>query len=236
MKSLVYLLSIFCISCFANPDGRTIFQDDFTKGLNKWWVEGGQSVNTANGKLYVKADPKKFDKGKNGGVCTVWCRQKISGNIQIDFDVYVISSETDANNINLFLFYSDSSGKPLEESASSRKTGDYPLYHKLNGYIFTYLNDFKNLAGTKPGQPAKARFRIRRCPGFKLLTQTFAYHVKKGRKYHITVIRKNKELSIAVDGKVYLKAVDPKPFKSGYWGFRTYRTYLWFSNALIKQL
>ena len=98
------------------------------------------------------------------------------------------------------------------------------------------LNDFKNLAGTKPGQPAKARFRIRRCPGFKLLTQTFAYHVKKGRKYHITVIRKNKELSIAVDGKVYLKAVDPKPFKSGYWGFRTYRTYLWFSNALIKQL
>lgn len=232
-----WIISSFIIFALTNRvygKEKIIFKEDFKAGLSNWWKEGGQSVKVHDGKLYVKANPKNFDGGKNGGVCTVWCRKTISGNVQIDFDVYVLDSEIKANNINLFLFYSTPEEAKLETSAHKRKTANYSLYHKFNGYIFTYLNDYQNKAKSK--NLTKARFRIRRCPGFKLLSQKFDYHVNKRRKYHVTITRKGKLLSIAVDGKVYLTAHDDNPFETGYWGFRTYRTYLWFSNITVKAL
>jgi uncharacterized protein DUF6250 len=215
---------------------KIMFKDNFAEGMSNWWVEGGQSVKVDDGKLYVKANPKIFNRAKNGGVCTVWCKRKISGNIQIDFDVCVIDSEIKANNINIFMFYSDPTGESLEKSAHTRKLADYPLYHQLNGYIFTYLNDFKHESRLNTDGSSKARFRIRRCPGFKLINETFDYHAKKNRVYHVTISRKGKILTIAVDGKVRLAAKDDNPLKAGYWGFRTFRTDLWFANVTIKNI
>ncbi len=218
-----------------NNSWQVIFRDNF-KNLKNWWIEGGQSVTVRNGKLYVKADPVTFDKGKNGGVCTVWNKIPVSGNVKIDFDVCVISSKTNVNNINLFLFFSDPTGPDLQSSAGSRKSADYPLYHNLNGYIFTYLNDAQKRGPVNNDGSTKARFRIRRCPGFNLLTQAYDYHAEKNKIYHISIIRRDKMLSIAVDGKIYLKASDETPFKSGYWGFRTFRTWLWFGQVTVSKI
>jgi Domain of unknown function (DUF6250) len=234
------LIALSCImaGCMSNAGekDKVMFKEDFTKGMSNWWVEGGQSVKVHDGKLYVKANPKTFDKTKNGGVCTVWCKRRISGDIQIDFDVCVTGSEIKANNINIFLFYSDPTGKSLEKSAHTRKSAAYSLYHQLNGYIFTYLNDFQNIGKKNKDGSSKARFRIRRCPGFKLITETFDYHARKNKIYHVTITRKGKELAIAVDGKVRLTAKDDNPLKAGYWGFRTFRTDLWFANVSVKSL
>ena len=77
---------------------------------------------------------------------------------------------------------------------------------------------------------------MRRCPGFHLLTETYAYHCKKGVTYHILVERRGGELSYAVDGEVFLRHADTSPHAEGLVGFRTYQTKLWWDNLRVTAL
>lgn len=192
-----------------------------------WWVEGGESVYVQNGHLLVNADPKA--KNGPGHVATVWLRKEFSGNIQVDFDAHVVSSSTDVNNINFFLYFTHPGNEALYDTRKQRTDGSYRSYFNLNGYIFTYLKD----------DPTKdvARFRLHRCPGFELIAQKFAFHNRQGETYHITITKRGKDLAFAVDGKVYLRATDDKyNWTKGYIGFRTYQTDLWFDNLQVKRL
>jgi len=191
-----------------------------------WWVEGGESVRVESGRLRVKANPS--DAKAPGCVCTVWNRTVLSGSLRVDFDACVVESTIDANNINLFLYYADPSGKPLHDTRASRASGEYGLYHRLNGYIFTFLNDTE--------RPDRARFRIRRCPGFRLLAETFGYHCRRGVVYHVAVAAREGIITYAVDGEVRLAARDPSPWSSGLLGLRTYQTDLWWDNIRVTSL
>ncbi len=190
--------------------------------LDDWWVEGGERVWIENGHLQMKADSDK------AGVATVWRREPHPGDFTVELDAHVVSSSKDVNNINLFFSYSDPSGKPLEETRESRRNAEYGLYHKLNGYIITFLND--------PEGAGKARIRIRRNPGFKLLAETFAYHCRQGVTYHLKVTKTGGEIRFAVDGQELLRAVDPQPLGGGLFALRTFRTWLWWDNIRFQAL
>ena len=194
-----------------------------------WWVEGGQSVTIEEGRLRVRADPA--ERHAPGYVCTVWNETPIKGDVKIDFDAHVLSSSIKANNINAFFSYADPAGTPLRDSRTQRITADYSLYHKLDGYIFTFLN-----AGQNDPDDTRARIRLRRCPGFELLKETFDYHCQPGQTYHITITRRGDNLSMAIDGQVFIRATDPSPHLSGIFGLRTYHTDLWWDNLIITQL
>lgn len=100
---------------------------------------------------------------------TIWLDKELEGNLSIEFDVHVISSEGNKNNINCFLLYSHPNGKPLKETRDERKNGLYRSYHKLNGYIITYLAN---------GDEDKAWFRFRYNPGCELLQENFGYNCR----------------------------------------------------------
>ncbi len=210
-----------------------LFFEDFEQAgsevPNGWWVEGGEKVWVEDGHLRVKSDPP--EKGAPGYVCTVWHETPISGDVQVDFDAHVVSSTLDVNNINFFLFYTHPSGKSLYETREARENGAYSHYHDLNGYIFTFLNDTHNDL-----EEDRARIRMRRCPGFTLLTETYDSHCRQGITYHVTITRKDGHLTFAVDGKVYLEATDPEPWREGLFGLRTYHTDLWWDNIRITRL
>ncbi len=210
---------------------KLLFADDFSQGMTNWWVEGGEKVWVENHSLHMKADPAE---GQPGHVCTAWCREWFPGNIKVTFDAHVIQSGIDANNINFFLCYSDPSGKPLNETRADRREADYASYHQLNGYIFTYLNDFHGEAETYADGSRKARIRIRRCPGFNLLSEKYDYHCRQDITYGIEVIKKDNRLTIDVDGAASLNARDAHPLSGGYMGFRTFRTYLKWSNVTVS--
>jgi hypothetical protein len=198
--------------------------------MDNWWVEGGHQVQVKDGRLYVNADPTN---NSEGGVCTVWCKKPFPGDVRVAFDAHVVESSSEVNNINFFLCYSDPSGRPLYETRDRRKTAKYSLYHKLNGHIFTYLRDRGRSGGANPDGSAKARFRIRRNPGFNLLDEAFDYHCEKGTTYHVVLTKTGGNLSIAVDGKVYCRATDEQPLEGGLLGLRTYRTHLWWDNIKV---
>jgi hypothetical protein len=211
---------------------KILYSENFNSDKNGvlpsgWWVEGGQSVYVENGRLLVNADPKAGN--GPGHVATVWLKKEFSGNIQIDFDAHVVSSSSDVNNINFFLYFTHPGNETLYGTRNLRSNGSYRSYFDLNGYIFTYLKD----------DPKKdvARFRLRRCPGFELMTEKFAYHNRQGETYHLTITKRGKKLTFAVDGKVYLRATDDKyNWSKGYIVFRTYQTDLWFDNVQVKRL
>ena len=117
----------------------------------------------------------------------------------------------------------------LYDTLNLRKDGNYHSYFDLNGYIFTFLRD----------DPKKdlARFRVHRCPGFELVAQKFAFQSRKGVTYRVTITKRGKNLTFAVDGKIYLRATDDKyDWSKGYIGFRTYQTDLWFDNLEVRRL
>src|SRR5688572_25702249 len=133
------------------------WEEDFAKGMEQWWSEGGERTWVEDGRLQVRADAP----GKpGGGVSTVWCRRLLPADFELELDAHVVDSSTGVNNINLFFCYTDPSGRPLEATRDTRRSADYNLYHKLNGYIATFVQE----AGA-------ARIRLRRNPGFNLLSE-----------------------------------------------------------------
>jgi len=210
-----------------------VYSEDFTGvpdgGMPVgWWVEGGQSVGVEDGRLRVRANPP--GRNKPGYVCTVWYAQPFAGDLRVEFDAHVVDSTIGANNINFFLLYSHPDGGDLHATRETRSDGSYSRYHDLNGYIFTFLNDFHN---EREGE--QARMRMRRCPGFELITETYAYHCRKGTTYRVSITKSAGELSLAVDGKVYLEGKDTAPWSEGLIGLRTFQTDLWWDNIVVKR-
>lgn len=214
--------------------GDTLLFEDFENGMDDWWVEGGERVWIEEGRLHVKADPPEGSDAPF--VATVWCKKPIEGNVKIEFDAHVVSSSTGVNNINFFMFYSDPSGTPLYDTRDERADADYRKYHVLNGNIITFLNDPKAAADVEDDEVPPARIRIRRCPGFQLLAETYNYRCRQGETYHVEIIRKNGFIRFNVDGRYLLGVRDPDPWPSGLIGLRTFRTWLWWDNIRVTRL
>lgn len=235
---LVLIFSFFTLTgCDALKKSESsqylvLMEEKFGSDLENWWVEGSEKVWIQDGRLHIDANNDKDTKGR---VCTVWYKKPFeSDNLIIEFDAHVIESKLKCNNINFFLFYTHPGEKTMYETRHTRSGGEYKLYHNLNGYIFTYLRDWHKKAEIHPDGSAKARFRIRRCPGFELSAENFAYHNEAGQTYHIVIVKKGNKLTYSVDGKVFNEWYDPEPLKFGYFGLRTFMTYLWLDNIIVK--
>lgn len=188
-----------------------------------FWDEGCKAV-IKEGRLFVDADT-------TGHRCsTVWFDKEFSGNISVEFDVQVVSSSDTANNINFFFMYSDPSGKHLRQSAHERETGLYSLYHHLNGYIFTNVTN---------GNELKVRYRLRDNPGFNLVDEAFVGENRIGETHHIKIVKKNNRFQYWVDHEKILDVIDDKfnpVYKQGLMGLRTWHTYLWIDNLIVKRI
>ncbi len=238
-KKIIYILSgIFftffagCCGCGDTETQNILFEDDFSTDLGNWWFEGTEKVFIADGKLHIDANSGDDTKGH---ASTVWCRERISAeNVVISFDAYVVGSSTDINNINFFLNYSNPDGTDIYDTRQDRLSGSYSLYHDLNGYIFTYVNDVAGESPSVAGVP-KGRFRIRRCPGFELLSSDYTYNGRGKIHRHIEIIKEGNKLQYKVDGTVRAEAIDENPWNEGYFGFRTFRTELIIDNLTVRR-
>ena len=229
MKIKAVLILIAMTLAVGAHDKSLILQDDFSQEMKNWYVEGGRRVEVKEGRLLIDADPEKPEKGGlAGGTCTVWHRTELTGDLRIEFDAFIEHSHSGKNNINFFLFYTMPNGDNPEKSTADRKYAVYSDYHKMTGYIFTFVNDL-----TKGEQ---GRVRIRRCPGFHLLSGIYTYHSKSEHLYRIAIVKKGCQLQYYIDGELRLTAEDENPLNQGYFGFRTFQTRFWVDNLTIHRL
>jgi hypothetical protein len=227
---------MLCSIVAAQPqvEGKAqLMYEDFSDGMVRWWVEGGERTWVKDNSLHMKADPKEGDEGH---AVTAWFQQEMPADVRVTFDAHVISSSQGVNNINFFLHYSDPSGKPLYETRESRASGAYSLYHHLNGYIFTFVAGTRKETLTLSEEQRPARIRIRRCPGFRLLAETYTYHNRAGHTYHVEIVKRGGQIVFSVDGNELLRAEDANPHQGGLLGLRTFRTYLRWSNIKVTSL
>jgi hypothetical protein len=206
--------TILYTETFSYPDGAL---------PSVWWSEGNTAV-IKDGRLYVDADIDSYR------ASTVWLDKRFSGNIRIEFDVQIVSSDDTANNINCFVLYSAPDGKHLRETSHIRKNGVYNHYHKLNGYIFTFVAN-KN--------PEDARIRFRDNPGFNLLAEDFGAEVIAGKTYQIKIEKRGSKFEYWVNGEKLMEKVDDEYndlHNEGLFGFRTWHTALWWDNLTITQI
>lgn len=234
---LVVLLAALPFSCrqITMKDSDSLLYAENFDGLSDgpnlpagWWREGSKAVSIENGTLRADANPD--NNGEDYEASTIWLNRQFRGDIRVDFDAHVLASEGDKNNINFFFLFSDPSGRPLHASRSERADANYGKYHKLHGYVFTFLAN---------GHPDRARFRLRDDPGFNLLLENNTYECRRGKTYHITVTKKGNRITYAVDGQVFLDFIDDianPEHQVGIIGFRTWRTDLWWDNIQVIQL
>lgn len=228
---LALLLNSSCSNSLTNKS--VVFADDFSGDMSNWWVEGAEEVYVKDGRMYINAN--KTDKVRNKA-CTVWGKEKIKGKkVIIDFDAYVIDSKTKVNNLNFFLHYTHPEDN-IYTTRDERVDGAYGKYHDLNGYIFTYVNDVAGESEMIDGVP-QGRFRIRRCPGFELLSTEYKLDGRKGVKRHIEIAKDGNRLTYKVDGELMCEAIDTTgAYNEGYFAFRTFMTHLWIDNFRVRVL
>ncbi|MCC7499325.1 MAG: DUF1961 family protein [Bryobacterales bacterium] len=207
-------------------------EEDFSRGMKNWWVEGGERVWVEDGRLHMRADNPELP---GGGVATAWCKTIHPGDFELTLNAQVISSSTGVNNINLFFCYSDPSGAPLYETRQGRAKARYSDYHRLSGNIITFLNGGDERERNPDGS-LQARIRIRHNPGFRLLAEKFDKTCRQGVTYHLGVTKRGGRISFSLDGELLLTGVDPHPAGTGLLGLRTYRTYLWWDDVKLTPL
>lgn len=243
--TMMVVAALSCISLAFGQGEETVatedkvllaedFSGEWDPETGRWWVEGGERAWIEDGRLHTKADPEA--EGDPRFVMTVWCREPISGDARIEFDAHVISSSTGVNNINFFFFFSDPAGTPLHDTREDRADAGYAKYHVLSGNIITFLRDVKAGPEGTPRNELPARVRIRHCPGFELLAETFAYQCNEGVTYHCEIVRQGTSIRFSVDGNLLLEAEDPATPSSGLIGLRTFRTWLWWDNIKVTAL
>jgi len=231
--ALLLALGISCHQFSTVPTEKVFFHENFDSSVDSsilpasFWHEGSNAVRIENG--HLRADANLDNNGEDYDVSTVWLNKTFTGDLRVEFDAHVLASDGDKNNINFFFLFSDPSGAPLSQTKDGRTDGKYGKYHKLNGYIFTFLAN---------GNPDKARFRFRDDPGFNLLQENFAYECKQHKTYHITITKQDNRITYAVDGTVYLDTIDDAvnpEHTSGILGFRTWHTDLWWDNLKVTR-
>ena len=234
---LIGLLSVLILSCNqlqSVPAKKVLFKEDFDSYADNsklpigWWQEGSKAVRIESG--HLRADANLDQNGEDFGTSTIWLEKTFEGDICVEFDAHVLASNGDKNNINFFFLFSGPADRPLRQTMNGRTDGQYGKYHKLNGYVITFLAN---------GNPDNARFRMRDDPGFHLLQEKFAYECKQDKTYHIAVTKKGNRITYAVDGTIYLDKIDDTTnpeHKSGIIGFRTWHTDLWWDNLKVTQL
>ena len=87
----------------------------------------------------------------------------------------------------------------------------------------------------EPEARGPARFRMRKCPGFHLLTETFAYHCRQGVTYRAEIVKRGGRITFGVDGTTYLDCEDEEPWREGLIGLRTFRTDLWWDRIRVER-
>jgi hypothetical protein len=231
---LFLVLTLSCNQLSPAPTQRVLFMDDFDSYADSsrlpvdFWHEGSKAVRIENG--HLRADANLDKNGEDYGTSTIWLDKTFGGDIRVEFDARVLASDGEKNNINFFFLFSDPSSIPLRQTKSKRVDGQYGKYHKLNGYVFTFLAN---------GNPDNARFRMRDDPSFNLLQENFTYECKQNKTYHITITKKGNRITYAVDGTIYLDEIDDTAnpeHKSGIIGFRTWHTDLWWDNLKVTEL
>lgn len=229
MKSnyLVFVFLVFTVTLFSQSKAKEvlktklIYSDDFNTDWSNWNVEFEKPETSS-----LKIIDGKLDVSTTIGA-TIWFKNQLSGNIMITYDVKVIADECAfdrVSDLNAFWMATD----PLIPN-SIKRDGKFASYDDLNLYY----------AGVGGHYNTFTRFRkynsIEDKPVLKEYTDK--EHLLVGNKIYTVKIMVNKDrVQYFLNGELYWDFQDDKPYKQGFFGFRTSKSHQQFDNFKVYQI
>jgi lysophospholipase L1-like esterase len=201
--------------------GEVLHKDDFDGGLSQWVVQQQPegTVGIEAGKLHIR----------NRKGCTVWFRKKLSGPILIEYDA-TMAADARVSDLNCFWMATDPKS-PKDLFAGAKREGMFAQYHNLRLYYVGY------------GGHNNTKTRFRRYPGGgerPLLPEhdrsDKKFLLKGGATMKIQLVAFGETVRYLRDGEVIFDVRDPKPYREGWFGFRTVNSHLVLDNFRVYHL
>lgn len=211
--------------------GTPVYQSNF-ESLDDFWWEGTPDVTAAGGVLRVKAALDRHPQKHH--VSTVFVKRPFEGNLLVEFEAQS-AHEKSHRNFNFFIHTKLRDGRDLYATRGER-TGDYPEYHVMDNYLFTFLASRVESEG--PDAPEFSRWRFRRDPGFRLMKEVYSFPIEQFRWYRFQYVVKAGLIGCSVDRRVLdtYGWEDPAPLPGGHLGFRTFCSHMEYRGLKIWQL
>jgi len=203
------------IPAFIQAKGKVLYREDFAQ-LSNWQHEGiGQLTQPAAGVMQLNCVGSR----QGGPGCMAFCKQDFPDNILIEYDMKALT------NRGLFItfigFAARESGKDVLTDLPKREGifADYIHSEALRCYHVSVsrCNDKGEHTGTS---------NWRRNPGIFMMAQQQDLCEKHNTWYHVAIVKQDKLLQMAVDGKLAGGFIDndeiPEPIPTaGKVGFRS---------------
>jgi hypothetical protein len=204
------------------------YASEFTS-LDDFWFEGTPDVTVSGGSMYLRTALARDE--RHHYVSSVFCRERFREDVMIEFDarsIHLLSQR----NFNFFIHTTMDDGRDLYQTRRER-TGDYPEYHSMRNYLFTFLPTVVEAAGAT--EPTAARWRFRRNPGFTLIKEVISSTIEQQRWIHFQYSVHDGLVACSVDRNPLQTFGwhDPEPLREGYFGFRTYCSHLEYRNLRV---
>ncbi len=222
MKIPAAILGILLLTTGFAQQKKLLFADDFDIDSisSNWIIETtavkGSSVSVLKGKLVLDTE--------NG--VTLWCKQKLSGNIEIAYTRTVImdSGRNDRlSDLNQFWMATDPQNKLF-----TRK-GGFKEYDSLQMY---YVGMGGNYNTTTRMRRYDGRGELKIVGEFK----DSAHLLKPNIPYHIKISVINGTCKFYVNGELYFEFTDPAPFTEGWFAIRSTKSRQVIDEVRIWQL
>lgn len=214
----------------ASPDvryaiGPVIYANAFLDGAKDFRVEleQGGGVHAANGVLTIDAPAG----------CSVWLDRKLDGPLMIEYDVsFVAAGKPHERLSDLNLFWMASDARNPDDFFAVPRSGRFADYNQLRCYY----------AGI--GGNANTTTRFRRYIGDAELRPLLPEHdltapqymLEPGRTYHVRAVASGSLIQLFRDDQKLFELIDPQPYTSGYFGFRTVSSHQQIRNLTIRRL
>jgi hypothetical protein len=188
---------------------REAFRD--ASWRDRWVVEGGGEIAAGDGRLTV-----------NSPQATIWWRQPLPADVAITLTAGVDGpAENNAANLNLFFHAREVDGGAYRFGRSAV----YEDYHRIPNYIVTLTGGFQ-----------EGWSRVRRNPGFEMLSEERSTRSEAGQTYRIRVVIVGGRLRYWLDGKLIHDVRDKQPLPGGHFALRTWRSHVWWSDVRFAVL
>lgn len=201
--------------------GEVLHKDDFDAALSQWVVQQQPegTVGIEAGKLHIR--------DRKG--CTVWFKTKLAGPIRIEYDA-TMAADARVSDLNCFWMATDPK-HPRSLFAGTKRDGKFSQYDALRLYYVGYGGH----------NNTKTRFRRYRGGGERPLLPKHDLSDKKllltgGVKMKIQLVAFGETIRYLRDGEMIFDIRDPKPYREGWFGFRTVNSHLVLDNFRVYRL
>ena len=190
---------------FENPDWR-----------DRWVLEGDATVAVEGGKINIMTG----DAADGVAAATLWLKGLTHpADVLIEYRAgSTPGAGLNAANLNLITHCTEADGSPYRFGRSGR----YAEYHEIPNYIFTFTGGFQ-----------KGWSRVRRNPGFELLSDDPDLRSEVGASHHFMILKLNGRIRQWIDGELVHDVNDADPNPGGALGLRTWTSNVWWGDLRV---